>query len=732
MKAFWAQTLINLKLTARDRMVLFFNYAFPLVFFFFFGQTMHAEQGGTAVYVVSMVLTMGVLGNGFFGAGVRAAMDREQNILRRFKVAPITPVPILMSSLATGLINYLPAVVIIVGLAHMLWKMPLPPHLGGFFVFIAVSILAFRSIGLIIAAAVNSMQEAQLLVQLFYLPMLLLSIMPMSELPSWGQVAAQFVPAGYLQIGLQGILIRNEGLMQNASSLGALILTAFVGTFIATKIFRWDKDEKVRPTAKLWILGVLAPFFVMGLYQTHSREALAKAKILERNLLREQNLLIRNVRIFVGDGKVIESGSVLIKAGKIDQIFEGTAPEAKELRAEAIEGAGKTLLPGLIDLHVHLAATGGFANAPPSAQKGEDKALYQEDAAYLYSGVTAIRSVGDPLDLVLRVRREISSGERVGSQLYSCGPMFTAEGGHGTEYFKALPDVIRKQVEAQTLRIPGTPDEARQQVRDLKARGVDCVKAILESGTAATPFKHMAANIFTAIAEEAHAQSLPLVVHTGDAQDVGEAVAAGAASIEHGSFRDPIPDEVFAAMRSRNIAYDPTLTVVNALADIATGNMEPLERPLVQQVVAAPLLESTRQFLSSPEANDLRTRLKGYGAVFDQGRHNLLRAYQLGVTLVTGTDAGNPLVFHGPAVHTEMQLWVEAGIPAATALQAATFNSGRLLPDGDHRGLIKPGFDADLIIVDGNPLKDIKQTQNISQIILRGERIRRASLFEQE
>src|SRR5579872_2010877 len=97
MKPYLAQIAMNLKLTARDRMVLFFNYAFPLVFFFFFGQMMHADQGGTIIYVVSMVLTMGVLGNGFFGAGIRAAQEREQNILRRFKVAPISPAPLLRS-----------------------------------------------------------------------------------------------------------------------------------------------------------------------------------------------------------------------------------------------------------------------------------------------------------------------------------------------------------------------------------------------------------------------------------------------------------------------------------------------------------------------------------------------------------------------------------------------------------------------------------------------------------
>lgn len=730
MKAFWANVVINLKLTARDRMVLFFNYAFPLVFFFFFGQIMHAERGGAAVYVVSMVLTMGVLGNGFFGAGIRSAQDREQNILRRFKVAPITPTPLLLASLVTGLINYLPAVVIVLFLAHSMWAMPLPPHLVGFFIFISISILAFRAIGLIVAASVNSMQEGQILVQILYLPMLLLSLMPISELPTWGQVAAQFVPAGYLQMGMQGILIRSEGLVENASAVGALILTAFVGTFIAGKLFRWDKDEKVRPAGKLWILAVLTPFFILGAWQTHTREALSKARVLERNLLREQNLLIRDARIFIGDGRVIEAGSVLIKAGKIQEVFTGSAPNAKELKAEAIEGAGKTVLPGLIDVHVHLAASGGFSKSAPDSNYG--KAMLRELEAYLYSGITAVRTVGDPLDATLKARDAINSGERLGAETYTCGPMFTAPGGHGTEYFKGLPAVIRKQAEAQTVRIPATAEEARQQVRELKARGVDCIKAILESGTKGAPFVRMDSALFAAVAEEAHAQGLPLTVHTGDARDVAEAVNAGAASIEHGSFRDAIPDEVFIKMKAGSVSYDPTLTVVEAIEDLANGKPEPLERPMALQVVPATLIESTRQFLASDDGKQLRDRMKSYNINLDQGRRNLLRAYQLGVLLVTGSDAGNPLVFHGPAIHREMQLWADAGVPAAVALGAATFNSARLLNARSQIGLIQSGYDATLIIVDGNPVKDIKQTESISQIILKGERVHRAGLFEQE
>jgi imidazolonepropionase-like amidohydrolase/ABC-type multidrug transport system permease subunit len=720
MKAFWAHVVINLKLTARDRMVLFFNYAFPLGFFFFFGGVMHADRGGAAVVVVSMVITMGVLGNGFFGAGLRAAADREQNILRRFKVAPITPAPILFASLVTGLLNYLPAVAVILFLAHSMWGMPLPNVLD-FFVFVAISLLAFRSLGLIVASSVNSMQESQVLVQLLYLPMLLLSIMPASELPTWAQVAAQYVPASYMQTGMQGILVRNEGLIQNDSAIGALLLTAAIGTFISMKLFRWDKDEKVRPAAKLWIVAVLMPFIVLGIYQTHTREALAKSKVMERNLMRSETLLIRDVRIVVGDGSVIEMGAVLIKSGKIAQVFEGAAPDAKSLHAETVEGAGKTILPGLIDVHVYLMSQADLSNSPPATNP------QRELAAYLYSGVTTVGSVGDPMDAVLKLRATVNSGERLGAELYACGPMFTAPGGHGTQFAQGLPAPVR----AQLVRTPVSPDDARQQMRELKSRGVDCIKAVLDTGVGMF-FNRMDTKILAAIAAEARAQSLPLLVDTGDARDVADAVAAGATNIGRGSARDEIPDDVFTRMHAQNMVYDPTLTAVEAADDRSAGLLEPLERPLVQQVVPAKLLKATKDYLESPEDKKLRGSFDTSRAALPQARRNLLRAFQLGVTLAAGTDSGTPLVFHGPAVHRELQLWVDAGIPPEVALQAATHNAASLLGKKDNIGLIKAGYDANLIVVDGNPLKDIKQTEHISMIVLQGERIRRGALFEQE
>jgi imidazolonepropionase-like amidohydrolase len=97
-----------------------------------------------------------------------------------------------------------------------------------------------------------------------------------------------------------------------------------------------------------------------------------------------------------------------------------------------------------------------------------------------------------------------------------------------------------------------------------------------------------------------------------------------------------------------------------------------------------------------------------------------------------GTDSGNPMVFHGPGLHRELQLWVEAGIPVTVALQAATVNAAKLLRADKRIGAIRAGLDADLLLVDGNPLQEIAATSRISLVVFKGERIRRAALFEQK
>src|SRR6185369_8392510 len=347
MRAYLALIKIDIKLALRDRSVIFFNYLFPLIFFFVFSEMMGASRSGGISNVGTMVLTIGILGNGLWGAGMRAVQEREMNILRRFKVTPISPAPILLASMVTGWLIYLPAVLLICTLAHFLYGMAIPERWLSLLGLISLGVLAFRSIGLILASIVNSTQESTIAIQLLYMPMLFLSgaTFPASLLPAWAQIVGQFLPATYLVTGFQSVFLRKETLAQNLPAVTALAVTMALATFISIQIFRWEKGEKLRPAAKLWVLVVLSPFVVMGSYQAYSHEHKKKADLLWRDLMRSDTFLIQGARIFTGTGKVIESGGVLVRNGKIERVYAGVAPDLGKLKADVIQADGKTLLP---------------------------------------------------------------------------------------------------------------------------------------------------------------------------------------------------------------------------------------------------------------------------------------------------------------------------------------------------------------------------------------------------
>ncbi|MGH7936157.1 MAG: amidohydrolase family protein, partial [Chthoniobacterales bacterium] len=343
-----------------------------------------------------------------------------------------------------------------------------------------------------------------------------------------------------------------------------------------------------------------------------------------------------------------------------------------------------------------------------------------------------VRSTGDQVDPMLKLRKRFNGGEMLGSELYLCGPLFTAPGGHGTEYAKNMPEMMREGFNAQFLRIPKTQPEARKMVDDLASKGVNAIKGILEAGVPGYSFNRMSLDLLRAVTEEAHAKKLPVSVHTGDARDVTDAVSLGVDSIEHGSFRDDIPEATIAEMKAKNIAYDPTLCVAEAFTDFGKGNGELLKRSLVQQVTPKDLLGGTEQALTSDGMKKMRDGLAHYPTSVAQGDRNLLKAWQAGVMLVTGSDAGNPLVLHGPTVQREVELWIAAGIPPAVALQAATANAAKLLHADQRIGTIEKGKDATLLLVDGNPLQDVHALSSISTVMLKCERVSRAELFEQK
>ncbi len=731
MKPYVAQIRSNLRLMGRDRSVLFFSYLFPLIFFFVFAQSFRAaESPAVMTQVIAMVLIIGILGNGFFGAGMRAVQDRETNVLRRFKVAPISAAPIMAASLVSGLVAFLPSVFFFFFFASTMYRMPLPHNILSVVLFVCVGVLAFRSIGMILAGVVNSAQEFGILVQILYLPMLFLSgaTFPLSMMPIWLQTLAQFLPATYLYEGIQSMMIGGASLSANLIPFLALIVTFAVAVTVGVKLFRWEKEEKIQNNAKLWVLAVLAPFLLMGIYQARTKQNIKQDKILARHAERNRSVLFQNVRIFVGDGRVIQNGAVFVKNGKIAEVFENPPADAKSFNAAIVDGSGKTLIPGLIDMHVHIGAPGGVFQ--DTSKYMDPNAPQRRLAAYLYSGITAVRSTGDFLDQSLALRSEINSGAYLGAEFFACGPLFTAPGGHPTELIKNFPESMRQTAERQFVRLPNSPNEAHTQVDSLKKAGVDCIKAVLEAGTAGFGlFNHLDPAIYRAVIAEAQKDNLPSATHTGNADDVKEAADAGTSSIEHGSMTDLIPAGTFAEMKRKGIAYDPTLSVYEALIDSKTGNTELLTRSLVQQVGPADLLSGTRAMLQKqkPAAKTDELRLS-----LDRFNENLLRAYRAGVLLIAGTDAGNMLVIHGPTVQHELELWVKAGIPAAVALQAATYNAAKVLRADNRIGSIQKGREATLVLLDGDPLQDISNTERISQVMFRGERVARSELFQQD
>jgi len=170
-------------------------------------------------------------------------------------------------------------------------------------------------------------------------------------------------------------------------------------------------------------------------------------------------------------------------------------------------------------------------------------------------------------------------------------------------------------------------------------------------------------------------------------------------------------------------------TVLEAFRDLSSGRGDLLRRSLVQQAVSQKLLAGTSSAIRTGTYTDAE-RAGGIDAAIRIAQDNLRRAWKAGVPLVTGSDAGNMLVFHGPTVHRELQLWVEAGLPPVVALQAATLNAAKLLRADSRIGLVAPDRDANLLVVDGDPTRDITATERVSMVVLKGERVRRVDLFD--
>ena len=185
-------------------------------------------------------------------------------------------------------------------------------------------------------------------------------------MPNWLQQIASF-SSSYLS--LPGNAIHSAGRRHatskaNLISALCLVMAMAVALFVGIKLFRWEKEEKISGKAKLWVLVVLAPFFIIGVYQAKTKQSIEREKQMDRAASQMRTVLFNNVNIFVGNGETIQGGSVLIKTAKSRKSSAKPPQDTKALNADVVEEAGKTLMPGLIDMHVHIGAPGGVFSNP--------------------------------------------------------------------------------------------------------------------------------------------------------------------------------------------------------------------------------------------------------------------------------------------------------------------------------------------------------------------------------
>ena len=275
---------MTIRLVMRTKVALFFTFLFPLIFLFVYAGIFAHGSPAIVVYMFGPLVTLNIMGSGFWGLGMQSVMQRERGSLRRYRLAPIGPGSMVLSSLFANYLLGLPTVALLVVCAMGFFHMPLKINLLVLLALATAGTFAFAGFGLTIASVANTMQEAQIYNNVIWFALLFLSgvTVPLPMLPQWIQRVAAFLPATYLVTTFQAIMVGGESLVAHTLEMCVLVATGLFGLLLAWKLFRWEKEEKISTRSKLLAAGVVAPFLAMGIWMNlhHSLAAWAETYTL--------------------------------------------------------------------------------------------------------------------------------------------------------------------------------------------------------------------------------------------------------------------------------------------------------------------------------------------------------------------------------------------------------------------------------------------------------------------
>lgn len=434
----------------------------------------------------------------------------------------------------------------------------------------------------------------------------------------------------------------------------------------------------------------------------------------------DRPIVFQDVTVF--DSEALTSKphrDVIVRGANIESVVPSGSRPLPEA-AHVVDGEGATLVPGLIDMHGHLTTTTGpswevAAPNPPDALR-----------AYAYAGITTVFDPGDSSGDAAERRARVAGGELLGPRIFTAGRIITDPEGHPRAMVEHLaPWWIKWYIKPRVATGVATPEEAVAAVDERVAAGVDAIKIVVDSipldaSTLEQP-------VLRAVVDEAHRRGTRVVAHIGTTADAIAAAENGVDLWVHGVYKERIPDEQIGRLAAYGIPMVTTSEVFDRYGRAMTGPIEPTD--LEREMVSAQKLAAFHPPPVDFDVGPLQSWLVLMQRTREARLENVRRLHAAGVVILAGSDTQSG-VFPGAGLHRELATLVEAGLTPAEAIHAATLAPARFLagetePDA---GVIAAGKRADLLLVEGDPTRDVAALSDIREVMLNGILLERGSL----